>query len=133
MNNKRDPVSHPHADHTLSDHQHPSTTHRGLAHDAHDDHDAHEHVGHHARMATDFRRRFFLSLFLMVPILVLSPMIQMFMAVNWRFPGDSYLLFGLSTALFLYGGWPFIKGSKDELAEKSPAMMTLISLAIVVA
>lgn len=84
-------------------------------------------------MATDFRRRFFLSLFLMVPILVLSPMIQMFLAVNWRFPGDSYLLFGLSTALFLYGGWPFIKGSKDELAEKSPAMMTLISLAIVVA
>ncbi|NLO35260.1 MAG: cadmium-translocating P-type ATPase [Clostridiaceae bacterium] len=133
MNNKRDPVSHPHADHTHSDHQHPSTTHRGLAHDAHDDHDAHEHVGHHARMATDFRRRFFLSLFLMVPILVLSPMIQMFLAVNWRFPGDSYLLFGLSTALFLYGGWPFIKGSKDELAEKSPAMMTLISLAIVVA
>ncbi|NLN44972.1 MAG: cadmium-translocating P-type ATPase [Clostridiaceae bacterium] len=55
------------------------------------------------------------------------------MGVDWRFTGDSFLLFGLSTILFVYGGWPFIKGSKEELADKSPAMMTLIALAIVVA
>ncbi len=100
--------------------------------DSHSDHDSHNHTDHHAMMVADFRRRFFFSVILMVPILALSPMIQMFMGVDWRFPGDSYLLFGLSTSLFLYGGWPFIKGSKDELAEKSPAMMTLITLAIVV-
>ena len=99
-----------------------------------------EHQGHqmpahtdHADMIADFRRRFFASLILMLPILALSPMIQMFMGVDWRFPGDSYLLFILATVLFVYGGWPFIKGSKDELAARSPAMMTLITLAIVVA
>ena len=95
--------------------------------------ESHDHTDHHAMMVADFRRRFFISIILMVPILALSPMIQMFLGVNWRFPGDSYLLFGLSTIIFLYGGWPFIKGSKDELKEKSPAMMTLITLAIIVA
>ena len=102
-------------------------------HQAHSGHEAHDPADHHAQMVADFRRRFFISIILMVPILALSPMIQMLLGVNWRFTGDSYLLFGLSTILFLYGGWPFIKGSKDELVKKSPAMMTLISLAIVVA
>jgi len=92
-----------------------------------------DHADHHSMMVADFRRRFFISMILMVPVLVLSPMIQMFLGVNWRFPDDSFLLFGLSTILFLYGGWPFIKGAKTELTDKSPAMMTLIALAIVVA
>ena len=92
-----------------------------------------DHHDHHAMMVMDFRRRFFFSLIMMVPILILSPMIQMFIGVEWRFPGDSYLLFGLSTILFLYGGWPFLKGAKDELSKLSPSMMTLIALAIVVA
>ena len=107
--------------------------HEHMNHDTHGGHNSHDHKGHHAIMVADFRRRFFFSLILMVPILALSPMIQMFAGVNWRFPGDAYLLFGLSSALFLYGGWPFIKGAREELAAKSPAMMTLISLAIVVA
>lgn len=84
-------------------------------------------------MVADYRRRFFISLILMVPILLLSPMIQMFLGVDWRFAGDSFLLFGLSTILFLYGGWPFLKGAQEEFGAKSPAMMTLIALAIVVA
>lgn len=88
---------------------------------------------HHTMMVDDFRRRFFLSLILMFPILALSPMIQMLLGVDWHFAGDSYLLFSLSTILLLYGGWPFIKGSREELAERSPGMMTLIALAIVVA
>lgn len=100
---------------------------------AHSGHESRDHADHHAMMIADFRRRFFISIILMVPILALSPMIQMFLGLNWRFPGDSYVLFGLSTILFFYGGWPFIKGSKEELAEKSPAMMTLIAIAIVFA
>ena len=99
----------------------------------HTNHETHDHTDHHAMMVVDFRRRFFYSVILMIPILALSPMIQMFLGVDWRFPGDSYLLFGLSTIIFIYGGWPFIKGSKEELKEKSPAMMTLITLAIIVA
>lgn len=96
-------------------------------------HASDDHKDHHAMMIADFRRRFFFSAILMVPILALSPMIQMFLGVNWRFSGDSYLLFALSTILFVYGGWPFVRGSKEELADRSPAMMTLITLAIVVA
>lgn len=69
----------------------------------------------------------------MIPIMVLSPMIQMFLGVDWRFPGDSYALLALSTFLFFYGGWPFLKGARDELKRRSPAMMTLIALAIIVA
>lgn len=88
---------------------------------------------HHQMMVDDFKKRFTVSLILTIPILILSPMIQMFMNLNLRFNGDSYLLFALSTILFVYGGMPFIKGAVVELKEKSPAMMTLIAMAITVA
>jgi hypothetical protein len=58
------------------------------------------HHDHHEMMVADFRKRFFASLFLMIPILLLTPMIQSFLGVNLSFPGDKYLLFGLSTVLF---------------------------------
>lgn len=95
--------------------------------------DHHSHHDHHAMMVADFRKRFFFSIILMVPVLALSPMIQMFVGVDWRFAGDSYLLFALSTVLFFYGGKPFLKGAADEFKKKSPAMMMLIALAISVA
>ncbi len=102
------------------------------------DHSHHEtsggnHHDHHALMVEDFKKRFFVSLFLTIPILLLSPMIQMFMGVDWHFNGDVYLLFGLSTLLFIHGGKPFITGAMDEYKQRSPAMMMLISLAITVA
>lgn len=100
-------------------------------HEKHEDHGGHH--DHHAMMIEDFKRRFFFSLILTVPILILSPMIQMFLGVDWSFAGDSYLLFGLSSILFIYGGKPFFTGARDELKEKSPAMMTLIAFAISVA
>lgn len=99
----------------------------------HQNHEHGEHEGHHAMMAKDFKRRFFVCLIIMVPVLLLSPMIQMFMGVYWGFNGDSYLVFFLSTILFIYGGKPFIIGARDELRKKSPGMMTLIALAISVA
>lgn len=111
--------------------QHDQSDHKHQMHKSPHEHP--EHKDHHAMMVADFRRRFFYSLVLTIPILALSPMIQMFLGVDWHFSGDSYILFGLSTLLFFYGGWPFFKGSKEELTEKSPAMMTLITLAIVVA
>ncbi|MBP1152413.1 heavy metal translocating P-type ATPase [Methylocaldum sp. RMAD-M] len=97
--------------------------------------------GHHAEhhdhtaMVEDFRRRFWFSLVLTGPILALSPMIQEWLGLEERlaFPGDTYVLFGLSTAVYLYGGWPFIRGLFDELRQLQPGMMTLISLAISVA
>ncbi|WP_338657387.1 copper-translocating P-type ATPase (plasmid) [Sporosarcina psychrophila] len=91
------------------------------------------HHNHHTHMVEDFKKRFYISLIVTIPILVLSPMIQMFLDVDWRFNGDMYILFALSTFVFFYGGWPFLTGAKDELKNRNPGMMTLISLAITVA
>ncbi|MEQ9438419.1 MAG: copper-translocating P-type ATPase [Cyclobacteriaceae bacterium] len=88
---------------------------------------------HHKMMIEDFKKRFWISLVLTVPILVLSPMIQGFFGYEWLLPGNAYILFGLSSIVYFYGGWPFLKGLKDELKEGAPGMMTLISMAISVA
>ena len=87
----------------------------------------------HQKMLDDFKKRFKISLVLTVPILVLSPLIQNFLGYSLDFPGSKYVLFLLSTIIFFYGGWPFLSGMKDELADKNPGMMTLIALAISVA
>jgi len=66
-------------------------------------------------MVQDFKRRFFITLILTIPILALSPMIHSFMGVDWTFPGSNYLLFALSTVLFLYGDKLFNTGAWNEL------------------
>jgi P-type Cu2+ transporter len=97
-------------------------------------HGEHEdHASHHAQMVDDFKRRFYISLIITIPILVFSPMIQEFLGIDLRFTGDMYILFGLATFIFFYGGWPFLEGSWKELKRKEPGMMTLIALAITVA
>jgi Cu2+-exporting ATPase len=100
----------------------------------HDDHQS-EHQNHHAKMVADFRRRFWISLAVTLPVLVLSPMIQAFLGLGdvLSFPGDRYLLFTLATFIFFYGGWPFLSGAYDELSSWEPGMMTLIGVAITVA
>ena len=119
--------AHHHHDH---DHDH---AHSGHDHSGH--HGGH-HGGHdHGAMIADFRRRFWVSLVLTVPILLLSPMIQGFLGLEAAldFPGDRYLLFALSIAVFFYGGWPFLTGLVSEIRQGAPGMMTLIALAISVA
>jgi len=93
----------------------------------------HEGHNHHAMMVSDFKKRFYVVLALTIPILLLSPMIQQFMGVNWLFTGSSYILFGLSTIVYFYGGRPFLKGLVDEVKAKNPGMMFLIGFAITVA
>jgi Cu2+-exporting ATPase len=88
---------------------------------------------HHAMMIADFKKRFYVVLVLTVPILLLSTMIQRFMGVNWAFSGSSYLLFALSSVVFVYGGWPFLTGLVSEVKAKNPGMMFLIGFAISVA
>jgi len=130
------PMNHKHMEHGDESHMNHEHMHHGdkssMNHE-HMNHDGGDHHDHHAMMVEDFKKRFYISLILTVPILILSPMIQMFLGVDWRFTGDSYLLFVLSTMLFFYGGKPFLLGARDELKKKSPAMMTLIALAIIVA
>ncbi|MFO8091313.1 MAG: heavy metal translocating P-type ATPase [Desulfatiglandaceae bacterium] len=94
-----------------------------------------DHGSHHAHMVADFRRRFWISLVLSIPILGLSTLIQGLLGLEdvLAFPGQGYVQFGLSTIVFIYGGWPFLKGLVNELRKKEPGMMTLIGLAIMVA
>ncbi len=104
----------------------------------HGDHEPqtdHRKGDHHAHMVADFRRRFWVSLILTIPILILSPFIQELLGLDeaMSFPGDSAVLFLFSTAVFLYGGWPFLSGFHDELSSVQPGMMTLIGVAISVA
>ncbi|WP_290681451.1 copper-translocating P-type ATPase [Halothiobacillus sp. 15-55-196] len=86
-------------------------------------------------MAADFRDRFWIALVLTLPILILSPLLQKMVGVRevMNFSGDIYVLFGLSTAVFFYGGWPFFKGLFKELNSKQPGMMTLVAVAITTA
>ncbi|BCB27444.1 heavy metal translocating P-type ATPase [Sulfurimicrobium lacus] len=95
----------------------------------------HDHQNHHAHMAADFRQRFWIALGLTLPILALSPLLQELAGLREtiHFPGDLYVLFGLSTAVFFYGGWPFLKGLFGELKSKQPGMMTLVAVAITTA
>ncbi|MFB9974436.1 copper-translocating P-type ATPase [Allobacillus sp. SKP2-8] len=102
------------------------------SHGGHGDHGGHE--GHdHGDMIIEFRNKFFIILVVTIPIMLLSPMIQSFMGVDWRFPGDLYIVAVLSTFVYFYGGWPFLKGAVDELKAKEPGMMTLIGTAISIA
>ncbi|MGE4580223.1 MAG: copper-translocating P-type ATPase [Desulfuromonadales bacterium] len=102
-------------------------------HEGHEEHQGHEN--HHAMMAADFRQRFWISLILTVPILILSPMLQSLFGLTQviSFPGDHYVLLAFSSAIYFYGGKPFLTGLYDEIKEQQPGMMTLIGMAISVA
>ncbi|PYP39050.1 MAG: heavy metal translocating P-type ATPase [Gemmatimonadetes bacterium] len=86
-------------------------------------------------MVADFRRRFWISLALTLPVLATSHMIQQFLGLRdaLAFPGDRYVGFGFASAVYFYGGWPFLTGLVAELRARLPGMMTLVALAITVA
>ncbi|NQS88653.1 HAD-IC family P-type ATPase, partial [Patescibacteria group bacterium] len=112
--------------------------HTNMGHKMHNTHTGHEHKGHHnhhAHMVADFKKRFWVSLIVTIPILILSPMIQRLIGLSnfIRFSGDLYLLFALSSFVFFYGGYPFLKGLFDEVKLSKPGMMTLIATAITTA
>lgn len=100
-----------------------------------DEHSGHSRSEHEGHTIEGFKKRFWISIIITIPILILSPMIQHFIGLKeaLRFNGDIYALFVLSSFVFFYGGYPFLKGLIDELKNKQPGMMTLIALAISVA
>ncbi|MCH8907750.1 MAG: copper-translocating P-type ATPase [Candidatus Heimdallarchaeota archaeon] len=107
------------------------------AHSGHDmskmdgDHVEHgDHKNHHEMMIVDFKRRFYVSLILTIPILILADIVQDFLGFELSFQGDKFLMFILSSILYFYGGVPFFKGAREELTKKLPGMMTLVTLAI---
>ena len=101
-------------------------------HAGHETHAAHDkHAGHSVAM---FRDRFWLSLLLTVPTLVWGQMLPRFLHYTPpAFPGSHWIPAAFGTAVFLYGGLPFLQGAARELRDRLPGMMTLIALAISVA
>ncbi|MGV9763743.1 heavy metal translocating P-type ATPase [Micromonospora tulbaghiae] len=103
----------------------------------HGGHDSGDHGGGHGAHAghdpEQFRRRFWLSLALTVPIVATSHMVMDWFGYSLDFPGVRWVGPVLGTVVFAYGGWPFLTGGLRELRERTPGMMLLISMAIVVA
>ncbi len=114
--------------HNHSKHTHNSQNENHKMHEGHN----HSHGNHHAHMVADFKKRFWISIIATIPILFLSPMLQAIFGISsqFKFEGSQYLLFGISSFIFFYGGWPFLKGFFTEITSKNPGMMTLIAVAI---
>jgi len=109
--------------HEMMDH----SKHEGMDHTS----DGESHRDHHAMMELDFKRRFYVSLIITGPILVLSPTIQQWFNFTVPdFPGYDYVLFGLATIIAFYGGWPFFKGGYESIKEGVLGMMVLVSIAV---
>src|ERR1700730_18438706 len=115
---------------TCEDHGHPSDPHAG--HKMTDDQGGHDrHAGHSVAM---FRDKFWLSFALTIPVVIWSSDVQHWFGYTApSFPGSTLIPAVLGTLVFFYGGVVFIRGAQRELADHKPGMMTLISLAIIVA
>jgi len=95
---------------------------------------AREH-DHQAMMIADFKRRFWVSLIFTVPVLLLAIDLQEVLGLRevLQFPGESYVAWALSSVVYFYGGYPFLKGFVSEMKAKTPGMMILIAVAITAA
>jgi P-type Cu2+ transporter len=99
-----------------------------LSHYQHASHD--KHAGH---SVSDFRKRFIICITVTLPVMLLSEMIRRWIGFDLEFSGDHYILAALSAFIFIYGGWPFLKGMYDEVRSDAIGMMTLIGVAVTTA
>jgi Cu2+-exporting ATPase len=106
--------------------------HGGHDHAGHEDHTGHADHSHHD--PAQFKRKFWVSLALTLPTMIFSTGLQEILGLDGpRFPGSEFIPAVFGIAIFFYGGLVFLRGAVHELRAKQPGMMTLISLAIVVA
>ncbi|MGZ0748127.1 copper-translocating P-type ATPase (plasmid) [Haloarcula sp. NS06] len=120
---------------TVLDEQHEHAGHEGEGHD-HGSHEGHGegHGGMHEGHEQMFRRRFFVSTLLSIPVLLYSEMLQEWLGFSVpAFPGSEWINPVFAVIVFAYGGMPFLQMAVPELKDRSPGMMTLISMAITVA
>lgn len=135
-------MNHDHSDHNMSEMDHSHVNHDHSGHDMSGmdhSHMNHDHSGHdmggmdHSMHMGNFKQKFWLSLVLAIPIILMSPMMGIELPFQFTFPGSNWVVLILATILFFYGGAPFLSGAKMELKMKQPAMMTLIAMGITVA
>lgn len=117
---------------STADHDHDLSNNNG--HEGNEDHkhSGHDHMGHMEHMG-NLKHKFWISLIITFPILLLSSFMGIDLPFQFTFPGSDWVVLILSTALFIYGGTPFLSGAIMELKDRKPAMMTLISMGITVA
>jgi Cu2+-exporting ATPase len=113
----------------------PLAAHEGHEPTGHGSHGGHgegagKHAGHHVEM---FRRRFWWSLLLTVPVVLTSHMVMDWFGYDLDFYGMEWVGPVLGSVIFLWGGWPFLDGGRREIRERQPGMMLLIAMAITVA
>lgn len=118
-------VAHPHHEHHSAHAPHPSPAAAGT-HAGHAAHD--KHAGHDPET---FRRRFWLTLLISLPVIATSEMIMDWF--DYRLTGVAWVGPVLGTFVFVWGGWPFLRGAVDEVRDRAPGMMLLIAMAISVA
>jgi len=107
--------------------------HSKMSHDQMD-HSKTGHSGHdHGAMIADFLRRFWVCMVLSVPVIALSMMFQNLIGYELDFAYRNWLVIGLATIIYVYGGWPFLTGLVGELRNRQPGMMTLVAVAITTA
>jgi Cu2+-exporting ATPase len=94
-----------------------------------------EHYGHggHGDHVEMFRRRFWWSLLLTIPVVVTSEMVMDWFGYNLDFPGIDLVGPVLGSIIFFWAGWPFLAGGAHEIRTRRPGMMLLIAMAITVA
>lgn len=121
-------------------HNHPSNHVDHMDHTGHDHHAGHEGAGGHGAHVDHsgheqmFRKKFWVSLLLAIPVLLYSQSIQKWLGFSMPgFLGSNWIVPVFSLIAFLYGGIPFIKMAIPEFKNRKPGMMALISLAISVA
>ena len=127
--------SSPGADQGLRNHSPGGTPHGNHAvSSAADEHTVHTHGQHAGHSVAMFRNRFWLTLALAVPVVFFSPMFAELLGYEPpAFPGSAWIPPVFGTAIYLYGGRPFLKGGLNELKTRKPGMMLLIAMAISVA
>jgi len=96
-------------------------------------HSSNQSNNNNHNMIQDFKRRFWISSIVTIPVLLLSSEVQNLLNISIKFTGDIFVLFFFASFIYFYGGWPFLKGTIKELKQKQPGMMTLIAVAISVA
>ncbi len=135
-----DPTGAAHANHQANAPNHHSAHNNqaAAAHSGHSEHSEHsrhgghsghdKHAGHSEAM---FRRPFWISLVLTLPVLFYAELFQDLLGYTApQFPGSAYLSALLGSIIYWYGGWVFLRGAFDELRARAPGMMTLVALAI---
>jgi Cu2+-exporting ATPase len=95
--------------------------------------DQHHDHGEHHDHAEVFRRRFWWSLALTIPVVVTSEMVMDWFGYDIDVAGVGWVGPVLGSVVFWWGGWPFLEGGWRELKERRPGMMLLIAMAITVA